>query len=63
MAYGDGEIMAKEIPIQSDNSFEIEIPVAFSNQEGVELKTNSELLLYGTVGLPKIVPLINPKNS
>lgn len=63
MTYGDGVLMGKEIPIQDNNSFEIEIPVAFSNQEGVELKTNSELLLYGTVGLPKIVPLINPKNS
>ncbi|MBU1114145.1 MAG: hypothetical protein KKE09_03325, partial [Bacteroidetes bacterium] len=59
---GDGLLMAMEIPIQDDKSFEIEIPVAFSHIVGVTLDTNSELLLYGTVGLPKIIPLINPKS-
>lgn len=29
--YGDGVLMAMEIPIQDDKSFEIEIPVAFSH--------------------------------
>lgn len=63
MTFGDGVLMAKEITILNDDSFEIEIPVAFSHMEGVTLKTNSELLLYGTVGLPKIIPLINPKSD
>jgi len=63
MTYGDGIIMAMEIPIQDDNSFEIEIPVAFSHVEGITLKTCSELLVYGTVGLPKIIPLVNPKSD
>jgi len=62
MTYGDGVIMAKEIPIQNDNSFEIELQIAFSHMEGVTIKTSSELLLYGTVGLPKIIKLINPKS-
>jgi len=59
---GDGLLMSMEIPFQNDKSFEIELPVAFSNIEGVTLKTNSKLLLYGTVGLPKVIPLINPKS-
>lgn len=63
MTYGDGTIMAMEIPIQDDDSFDIEIPIAFSHVEGIILKTSSELLLYGTVGLPKIVPLVNPKSD
>jgi hypothetical protein len=63
MSSGDGELMANEIAIQNDDSFEIELPVAFSHIEGVTLKTDSELLLYGTVGLPKIIQLINPKND
>ena len=63
MTYGDGVAMAEEIPIDIDNKFEIEIPVAFSHVEGVTLKTNSELLLYGTVGLPKIIVLVNPKSN
>ncbi len=60
---GDGILMANEIMIQNDGSFEMEIHVAFSHVEGVTLKTNSELLLYGTVGLPKIIQLLNPKNN
>lgn len=63
MTYGDGVLMAMEIPIQSDNYFESEIPVAFSFQEGVTLTTSTELILYGTVGLPRIIPLINPKSK
>ena len=55
--------MALEVPIQNDNSFEIEIPVAFSHIEGQILKTGSELLLYGTVGLPKVILIKNPKND
>jgi hypothetical protein len=51
---------AMEIPIENSNNFEIEIPVAFSHMEGIILKTSSKLLLYGTVGLPKIIPLVNP---
>lgn len=62
VTYGDGVIMAKEIPIHNNNSFEIELPITFSHREGVTLKTSSELLLYGTVGLPKIIKLINPKS-
>jgi hypothetical protein len=60
---GDGILNSMEIPIQSDQSFEVKIPVAFSYVEGIYLKTNSELLLYGTVGLPKIISLINPKSE
>jgi hypothetical protein len=63
MTAGDGVLMAEEIPITNNHRFEIEIPVAFSYKEGVTLKTNSELLLYGTVGLPKIIPLINPQSD
>ena len=63
MTYGDGVIMAMEIPIQNDNNFDIEIPIAFSHVEGIIIKTSSELLLYGMVGLPKIVPLENPKSD
>jgi hypothetical protein len=63
MSYGDGLETAVEIPVQNDNKFEIEIPVAFSHVSGITLKTNSELLLYGTVGLPKVIELINPKSE
>ena len=63
MSYGDGVIMAKEIPVQNNNNFDIEIPVAFSHIEGVILKTNTELLLYGTIGLPKVIPIKNPRSN
>jgi hypothetical protein len=63
MTYGDGVAMAMEIPLQNNTDFEIEIPVAFSHVEGVTLKANSELILYGTVGLPKVISLINPENG
>jgi hypothetical protein len=63
MTYGDGVSMAMEIPLQNNTDFEIEIPIAFSHMEGVTLKTNSELLLYGTVGLPKVISLRNPENG
>ena len=63
MTYGDGISSAMEIPINNDNSFEVEIPVAFSHVEGIMIKTDSELLLYGTVGLPKIIPLVNPASN
>jgi hypothetical protein len=63
MTYGDGVPMAMEIPLQDRTDFDVEIPVAFSNAEGVTLRTSSELLLYGTVGLPKVIPLINPKSA
>lgn len=60
MTYGDGVLEAIEIPINYDNSFEKEITMAFCHVEGLMLKTDSELLLYGTVGLPKIIQLVNP---
>lgn len=63
MTYGDGVAMAMEIPLQNNTDFEIEIPIAFSHVDGVTLKTNSELLLYGTVGLPKIISLRNPESG
>jgi len=63
MTHGDGIISAMEIPIQNDGGFDTVIPVAFSHVEGVTLKTSSELLLYGTVGLPKIVSLKNPESN
>ena len=61
MTYGDGLISAMEIPVQNNN-FEAEVPVAFSHEEGITLKTNTELIIYGTVGLPIVVQLKNPKN-
>ncbi|MGE5681583.1 MAG: hypothetical protein ACM34K_11965 [Bacillota bacterium] len=61
MTYGDGLSMAMEIPVVNNN-FEIEIPVSFSHNEGITLTTNTELLLYGTTGLPLTVKLINPKS-
>ncbi len=63
MTYGDGVMEAMEIPINKSNCFEIEIPVAFSHVEGRVLETDSELLLYGTIGLPKVVPLVNPEKN
>ena len=63
MTFGDGELSAIEIPIKNYENFETELPVAFSHVDGITLKTNSELLLYGTVGLPKVITLINPKNN
>jgi hypothetical protein len=60
MSYGDGIPMAIEIPI-NNNSFEKTINIAFSHVEGLTLTTNGELILYGTVGLPRVIKLINPK--
>ncbi len=61
MTYGDGIISAMEIPVKN-NTFEAEIPVAFSHVDGITLKTKTELILYGTVGLPIVIQLKNPKN-
>lgn len=61
MANGDGLATAIEIPIQNNN-FDIEIPVAFSHVEGVALETSTKLLLYGTVGLPRVITLKNPRS-
>ena len=63
MTYGDGVLEAMEIPINNEYSFEIEIPVAFSHVEGIMLNTDGELLLYGTVGLPKIITLTNAQKD
>ena len=63
LTHGDGELSAMEIPIQSDSHFEIAIPVAFSHVEGEVLKTSTQLILYGTIGLPKVIKLINPKSD
>jgi hypothetical protein len=63
MTYGDGVSMAIEIPLQNNTDFEIEIPIAFSHVGGLTLKANSELLLYGTVGLPKVISLVNPESD
>jgi hypothetical protein len=63
MTFGDGIPVGIEIPIQNDNSFDFETTLAFSYQEGIIFKTNSELILYGTVGLPIVVTLINPENK
>ncbi len=63
MTYGDGLPIAVEIPVKDDNSFEREYTVQFDFKEGVILRNNSQLILYGTVGLPIIVTLINPENS
>lgn len=62
MTYGDGLAMAMEIPIENNN-FDIEIPVAFSHVKDVTLTTSTELIVYGTIGLPRIIKLINPKSS
>ena len=61
MTYGDGIMSAMEIPVQN-NTFEAETPVAFTHVDGITLKTNTELILYGTVGLPIVIQLKNPKN-
>lgn len=63
ITHGDGIITAMEVRINSDSSFEIEYTVAFSHVSGLILKSNSELVLYGTVGLPRIITLINPQNK
>jgi hypothetical protein len=63
LTHGDGELSAMEIPVQSNSHFEIEIPVAFSHVEGVVLKTSAQLILYGTIGLPKVIQLVNPKSD
>jgi len=63
MTYGDGEVSALEIPVGSDSHFETEIPIAFSHVEGVVLKTSTQLILYGTIALPKIIQLTNPKSN
>jgi len=54
-----GMAMVMEIPFQSNHRFEIEIPIAFTFAENIILTANSELLIYGTVGLLKIISLIN----
>lgn len=62
LTYGDGIIGAMEIPI-TNNNFDIEIPVAFSHVEGIILKTSTKLIVYGAIGSPKIIRLINPKSQ
>lgn len=62
MTYGDGIIMAMEIPI-INNNFDIEIPVAFSHEKDVTLTTSTKLIVYGGIGSPKISRLINPKSQ
>ncbi|MGE5497135.1 MAG: hypothetical protein ACM3Q2_03655 [Syntrophothermus sp.] len=62
MTYGDGLAMAMEIPIKN-NSFDVEIPVAFSNEKDVTLTNNTKLIIYGTKYLPRIITLVNPKSS
>ncbi|HEX2869537.1 MAG TPA: hypothetical protein VHO03_21010 [Ignavibacteriales bacterium] len=62
MTYGDGLAMAMEIPI-INNNFDVEIPVAFSHVKDITLTTSTNLIVYGTVGSPKIIKLINPRSQ
>ncbi len=57
---GDGLLSAAEIPVINGH-FEKTIGIAFSNISELRLTTNSELAVYGTVGLPKIISLLNPE--
>ncbi|MFH1195562.1 MAG: hypothetical protein V1720_07595 [bacterium] len=63
IAHGDGEISAFEIPVDTNKTFTTQYTVAFSHISGTTLTTNSELILYGTVGIPKVISLINPQNK
>ena len=60
---GDGILMAFDIPINSDGSFEASYNIAFSYVEGVILTANTTLVLYGSPGLPKTIVLKNPKSN
>ena len=60
MTYGDGVSFAREIPI-NNGSFSDTIGLAFSNESGLVLTVSTEMALYGTSGLPKLIPLVNPK--
>lgn len=57
---GDGLLSSAEIPVINGH-FEKTIGIAFSNISELRLTTNSELAVYGTVGLPKIISLLNPE--
>ncbi len=63
VGHGDGVNSAVEIPVKPDNSFDIKYSVAFLHAEGVVLKTDTELLLYGSAGLPKKIKIANPYNE
>lgn len=54
--------MALDIPIDNSKSFTAEFPVGYSHEPGTYLHDNCELFLYGIVGIPKSVLLVNPQN-
>lgn len=59
---GDGLLSAAEVPV-NNGRFDDTINIAFSHVSGLILTTSSELAVYGTVGLPKLISLINPKGK
>ena len=63
MEYGDGLASAIEIPVRNSLSFDVKYNVAFRHVEGVYIKTDTRLLLYGAAGFPKVIIIKNPRNS
>jgi hypothetical protein len=60
--YGDGLVGAVSIYPKNDGSFSDTISIAFSYVSGVVLNNNTRIALYGAIGFPKIINIINPNN-
>jgi hypothetical protein len=58
--YGDGVLSCCEIEIDDDSHFSRKVGIAFRYGSDEYLKTGTKIAVYGTVGPPKVIELVNP---